>query len=148
MRTRNEKYRQIIFLILIISGTLILYSSHLFQTKKNDVNESILYNNGNAEINKINRDAEKLFSIFLKSPANKDGIDALFNSIGFWDQAGNDTLIQSAIIVFEKYIKDDSLKNKFYSRLGKYFVDMNRKSQTSTMGEIISKYSNPFKDQM
>ena len=149
MNWKNDKQRQIIFLILIISGTLILYSSELFNNKKNGVNESSKNNDSSiVKANENNEDAEKFFSIFIKNPLGKDGIDALFSSIVLWDQAGNDSLIQSAIIIFERNIRDDSLKNRFYSRLGKYFVDMNRKSQPNTIGEILGKYSNPFKDQM
>ncbi|MBA4406646.1 hypothetical protein C0389_05170 [bacterium] len=148
MNWKSDKQRQIIFLILIISGTLVLYSSEFFGSKKNNANGFSLHNESSiVERKVINRDTDKLFGIFLKNPASKAGIDALFNSIVFWDKAGNDSLIQSAIIVFEKYIKDDSLKNRFYTRLGKYFVDMNRKSQT-TIGEIIERYSHPLKEQM
>ena len=149
MNWKNDKQRQIVFLILVIGGTLILYSSELFNTKKKDVNEPGLQSTSSiVEVNKINKDAEKSFGIFINNPASKKGIDALFGSIVYWDQAGNDSLIRSAIIAFEKYIKDDSLKNRFYSRLGKYFVDVNRKSQTNTLGKIINKYLKPLKNQV
>lgn len=146
MNWKSEKKRQLIFLALIISGTLILYSSEIFRSKNNNLD--LTQPQSSTIENYINGNAGKLFGIFLKNPGSKEGIDALFYSIVSWDRSGNDSLIQSAIIAFEKYVKNDSLKDKFYTRLGKYFVEVKRKSPTSVIGEIMGNQSASLKVRM
>ena len=121
MKLKNEKYRHIIFLILIISGTIVTYTSWFY--KNNEAKENTSANSSrNPKLLKNEKDAEKLFGIFIKNPNSEEGINSLFNAIVFWELHGNKESVKNAIKKFEVLIKDDSLKNRFYNRLGQYYI--------------------------
>ena len=123
MKLKNEKYRHIIFLILIISGTIVTYTSWFYENKKNDVKENTLTDGSrNPKLLRNEKDAEKLFGIFIKNPNSEEGINSLFNAIVFWELNGNKDSVKNDIKKFEVLIKGDSLKNRFYNRLGQYYI--------------------------
>ncbi len=123
MKLKNEKYRQIIFLILIISGTIITYSTWFYENKQSDVKDNNLLNGSRSpKLLRNDKDADKLFGIFIKNPNSEEGVNSLFEAIVFWELHGNKESVKNAVKKFEALIKDDSLKNMFYNRLGQYYV--------------------------
>ena len=123
MKLKNEKYRQIIFLILIISGTIITYSTWFYENKQSDVKDNNLLNGSRSpKLLRNDKDADKLFGIFIKNPNSEEGVNSLFEAIVFWELHGNKESVKNAVKKFEALIKDGSLKNMFYNRLGQYYV--------------------------
>jgi len=123
VKLKNEKYRQIIFLILIISGTIITYSTWFYENKQSDVKDNNLLNGSRSpKLLRNDKDADKLFGIFIKNPNSEEGVNSLFEAIVFWELHGNKESVKNAVKKFEALIKDDSLKNMFYNRLGQYYV--------------------------
>lgn len=123
MKLKNEKYRHLIFLILIISGTIITYTTWFYENKQSDVKDNNLLNGSrSSKLLKNDKDADKLFGIFIKNPNSEEGINSLFEAIVFWEMHGNKESVKNAVKKFEALIKDDSLKNMFYNRLGQYYV--------------------------
>ena len=123
MKLKNEKYRHIIFLILIISGTIITYTTWFYENKQSDVKDNNLLNGSRSpKLLRNDKDADKLFGIFIKNPNSEEGINSLFEAIVFWELHGNKESVKNAVKKFEALIKDDSLKNRFYNRLGQYYV--------------------------
>ncbi len=123
MKLKNEKYRHLIFLILIISGTIITYTTWFYENKKNDAKENNLTDGSRSpKLLRNDKDADKLFGIFIKNPNSEEGINSLLEAIVFWESHGKKESVKNAIKKFEALIKDDSLKNRFYNRLGQYYV--------------------------
>lgn len=137
MFLKKEKYRQIIFLALVISGTIIFYTTNAFKKDESYIQGSV--NENIANVIKNNIDARKLSGVFINKPDSQEGIDALFSLIVFWDKSGNDSSINSVMNTFEKRVKDDSLKNKFYCKIGRYFLSVNMKQNTNSVKRILQK---------
>ena len=141
MKLKNEKYRHIIFLILIISGTIVAYTSWFYENKKNDVKENTLADGSrNSKLLRNEKDAEKLFGIFIKDPNSEKGINSLFEAIVFWELHGNKASVKNAIKKFEVLIKDDSLKDKFYNRLGQYYISSYKILSSEPARKFIDAY--------
>jgi hypothetical protein len=141
VKLKNEKYRHIIFLILIISGTIISYTSWFYENKKNDVKGNNLTDGRrNPKLLRNDKDAEKLFGIFIKKPNSEEGINSLFNAIVFWELHGNKESVKNAVKIFEALIKDDSLKDKFYNRLGQYYISSYNKLSAKPDEKFIDAY--------
>ena len=130
---KKDTYRQIIFLVLIISGTILSYNTWFHKNKDTAGNDNEKKNElMNSDICKTDIEAERLFGFFIKNPNSKKGMNSLFNAIVYWDSQGRDSSVQKAIKKFDLLIKDDSLKNNFYSRLGKYYITAPKKFNKSS----------------
>lgn len=138
MILRSERIRQIIFLVLVISGTIVFYCSKTQQLVNKDRSEFVKQR---TELNMENinnlKDAENYFGIFINNPNSEYGVDALFFAVEYWDGIGKDSLIQNAVNKFEKIVHNDSLKNRFYSHLGRYYIDTNRHSKSQLIDKIL-----------
>jgi hypothetical protein len=135
---KSDRYKQIIFLVLVISGTIVLYSSNIWKDDSNFKNEIIPGNKDNiTDMVKNEKDALRLSGIFLKNTGSQEGIDALFSLIVHWHKTGNNSSIQSAMKTFEAHVKNDSLKNKLYGKLGRYFLAVNMKLNSKEVEKII-----------
>ncbi len=138
MFLKNERYKQIIFLVLVISGTIVLYSANIWKNEKNINTDFIPDNRENiTDLVKNEKDALRISGIFLKNSGSREGIDALFSLIIHWYKTGNDSSIQSAMKTFETHVKNDSLKNKLYGKLGRYFLAVNMRVNTNAVQKII-----------
>ncbi|NJD21411.1 MAG: hypothetical protein FIA82_01900 [Melioribacter sp.] len=141
MKPKNEKYRHIIFLILIISGTIITYTSWFYGDKKNDVKENNLTDGSrNPILLRNEKDAEKLFGIFIKNPNSEEGINSLFDAIVCWELHGKKESVKNAMKKFEALIKDNSLKDRFYNRLGQYYISAFNKLSAEPDVKFIDAY--------
>ena len=137
MFLKHEKYKQLIFLALVISGSVILYTTNAFKNYDNYGDKISNNKENSASVNIDQKDVLRLSGIFLNKPNSQEGIDALYSLIVFWDKSGNDSSINSVMNTFEKRVKNNSLKNKLYSKLGRYFLAANRNQNSKTIKRIL-----------
>lgn len=145
MKLKNEKYRHMIFLMLIISGTIITYTSLFYGNKKNSIKENNFTDGSrNPKLLRNEKDAERLFGIFIKNPNSEEGINSLFDAIVSWELQGNKASVQNAVKKFETLIKNDSLKKSFYNRLGQFYISSYNKLSAKQDEKFIDVYSVSF----
>jgi hypothetical protein len=82
MNWKNDRWRLILFLILIISGMLKILGSKHSGSGRTEFMQSIQYSkNSFIDRKKVNKDADKFVSIFIKIPTNTEAIGTLFISV-------------------------------------------------------------------
>ena len=147
MFLKKEKFRQILFLFLIIGCTIMVYTTwYINNEKRNDEETTYAEEIESHGLLKTESDAKTLFSNFIKKPNSREGVNSLFDAVVKWELNGRKDSVQNAIKEFEITVKSKSLKNSFYNRLGKFYSNSyKRLSFSSTSIKKINNQLNSGK---
>jgi hypothetical protein len=133
MLIKKEKYRQSLFLILIIGCTIMIYTTWYFENvKRKDADIDLTKEKRSTEQIKNETATQELFSNFIKNPNSKEGVNSLFNAVVRWELHGKKDSVQYALKEFETIVKNKFLRNSFYNQLGQFYISSYKKKSLSS----------------
>lgn len=112
MNMNREKQKQIIFLVLIIGCSIVTFNNWYNARKDSEHSTTAIIEKT------INFSQSSLLNHFRKNPNSEEGLNSLFKAIASWEKHGRSDSIQLALSEFEKIVKNNTIKNKFYLKLG------------------------------
>ncbi len=112
MNMNREKQKQIIFLVLIIGCSIVTFNNWYNKRKNNERTAAAIIEQT------INLSQSSLLNHFRKNPNSEEGLNSLFKAIASWEKQGQSDSIQLALSEFEKRVRNNKIRNKFYLKLG------------------------------